>query len=64
MAERNLHNNLDTSNVTEDRIQSLVRGILGEFLSSSGRNNEAQFSAVGDEINDFTYRKQAQLLND
>ncbi len=28
-----------------------MRGIFGEFLSSSERNNEAQFSAVGDEIN-------------
>ncbi len=41
--------------VTEDRIQSLVRGIVGEFLSPGNGNDQSiqgqEFQSLGDEIN-------------
>ena len=49
MAEQNLHQNA----VTEDRIQSLVRGIVGEFFTSNVRSTQReqsqQFSSLDDE---------------
>ena len=42
MAEQNLHIPPNNNTVTEDRIQSLVRGIVGEILSPQERNNETQ----------------------
>ena len=51
MAEQNLHRNA----VTEDRIQSLVRGIVGEFFTSNVRSTQReqsqQFSSLDDEVN-------------
>ena len=51
MAEQNLHENT----VTEDRIQSLVRGIVGEFFTSNvgstQREQSQHFSSLDEEIN-------------
>ena len=51
MAEKNLHQNA----VTEDRIQSLVRGIVGEFFTSNVRSTQReqsqQFLSLDDEVN-------------
>ena len=51
MAEQNLHENT----VTEDRIQSLVRGIVGEFFTSNVGSTQheqgQQFSSLDEEVN-------------